>query len=36
MDGYQVSWQNWQLRLGFNHREGLVLHQVGWRDGGVG
>jgi primary-amine oxidase len=34
LDGYQLSWQNWQLRLGFNHREGLVLHQVGWRDSG--
>ncbi len=33
LDGYQLSWQNWQLRLGFNHREGLVLHQVAWQDG---
>jgi primary-amine oxidase len=29
-----VSWQNWQLRLGFNYREGLVLYQVGYVDGG--
>ena len=28
LDGHLLSWQNWQLRLGFNHREGLVLHQV--------
>jgi primary-amine oxidase len=34
LDGTLLSWQNWQLRLGFNHREGLVLHQVGFRDGG--
>jgi primary-amine oxidase len=34
LDGYQLSWQNWELRLGFNHREGLVLHQVGFRDAG--
>ncbi len=34
LDGYQLSWQNWQLRLGFNHREGLVLHQVAVADGG--
>jgi len=34
LDGYQLSWQDWQLRLGFNHREGLVLHQVGFRDAG--
>jgi len=33
LDGYQLSWQNWQLRIGFNHREGLVLHQVAFRDG---
>jgi primary-amine oxidase len=34
VDGTLLSWQNWQLRLGFNYREGLVLHQVGIRDGG--
>jgi primary-amine oxidase len=31
--GRLLSWQGWELRLGFNHREGLVLHQVGFRDG---
>jgi primary-amine oxidase len=34
LDGTFLSWQNWQLRLGFNHREGLVLHQVAFRDAG--
>jgi primary-amine oxidase len=34
LDGRLLSWQNWRLRLGFNHREGLVLHQVGFTDGG--
>jgi len=34
LDGNLLSWQNWQLRLGFNHREGLVLHQVGFLDRG--
>ena len=34
LDGNLLSWQNWQLRLGFNHREGLVLHQVGFADRG--
>jgi primary-amine oxidase len=34
LDGHQLSWQNWQLRLGFNHREGLVLHRVAFADGG--
>ena len=34
LDGRLLCWQDWQLRLGFNHREGLVLHQVGFRDAG--
>jgi primary-amine oxidase len=33
LDGTLLSWQNWQLRVGFNHREGLVLHQVTFEDG---
>ena len=33
LDGTLLSWQNWRLRLGFNHREGLVLHQVAFNDG---
>jgi primary-amine oxidase len=33
LEGRLLSWQNWQLRVGFNHREGLVLHQVGFSDG---
>jgi primary-amine oxidase len=34
LDGRLLRWQNWQLRLGFNHREGLVLHTVGFWDAG--
>jgi primary-amine oxidase len=34
LDGTLLSWQDWQLRVGFNHRESLVLHQVAFRDGG--
>jgi primary-amine oxidase len=30
VDGHAVSWQRWQLRIGFTPREGLVLHQVGY------
>ncbi|HEY3713950.1 MAG TPA: tyramine oxidase, partial [Jatrophihabitantaceae bacterium] len=28
-----IRWQNWSLRVGFDPREGLVLHQVGYQDG---
>lgn len=34
VDGHEVAWQKWRLRVGFTHREGLVLHQVGYEDGG--
>jgi primary-amine oxidase len=33
LDGRLLRWQNWRVRLGFNHREGLVLYQVAYRDG---
>lgn len=33
VEGNQVTWANWSLRVGFTPREGLVLHQVGYRDG---
>jgi primary-amine oxidase len=28
--GHEVRWQNWTLRVGFNPREGLVLHTVAY------
>ncbi len=34
VDGYHVKWQRWQVRVGYNLREGLVLHDIGYRDGG--
>ena len=34
LDGNELRWQNWSMRLGFNYREGLVLHLVGYEDGG--
>jgi primary-amine oxidase len=34
LGGHLLCWQNWELRVGFNHREGLVLHTVGFRDAG--
>jgi primary-amine oxidase len=33
VDGDLVQWQNWSLRVGFDPREGLVLHQIAYRDG---
>ncbi|WP_329000462.1 primary-amine oxidase [Kribbella sp. NBC_00709] len=30
LDGTELRWQNWTLRLGFNHREGPVIYQVGY------
>jgi primary-amine oxidase len=35
VNGWEVRWQRWRLRLGFNAREGLVLHTVGYEDAGV-
>lgn len=32
-DGWKLSWERWDLRVGFNAREGLVLYQVGYADG---
>lgn len=34
VDGYTVEWQRWRIEVGFNPREGLVLHRVGYRDQG--
>jgi primary-amine oxidase len=31
--GHEVSWQKWRFRIGFTPREGLVLHDVRYRDG---
>jgi primary-amine oxidase len=30
LDGNAIAWQKWSLRVGFNHREGMVLHTVGY------
>jgi primary-amine oxidase len=34
VDGQVVTWQNWRFRFGFNAREGLVLYQLAFNDGG--
>ena len=32
--GSEVTWQGWRFRVGFNPREGVVLHQIGFERGG--
>jgi primary-amine oxidase len=34
VEGHRVQWQKWSLRVGFNPREGLVLHTIGYEDKG--
>ena len=33
LDGNGLEWQKWSMRLGFNPREGLLIHTLGYRDG---
>ncbi|OAN39684.1 primary-amine oxidase [Mycolicibacterium iranicum] len=35
VDGWKVQWQKWSLRIGFNPREGITLHEVTYTDRGV-
>jgi primary-amine oxidase len=30
LDGHHLTWQKWDLRIGFTAREGLVLHRIGY------
>jgi primary-amine oxidase len=34
LDGNLLRWQNWSVRVGFNGREGIVLHQLSYHDHG--
>jgi primary-amine oxidase len=34
LDGHVLTWQRWQVHVGFTPREGLVLNQVAYDDGG--
>ncbi len=34
LDGHLLRWQRWSMRLGFNYREGLLIHALGYEDGG--
>ncbi len=33
--GHEVTWHKWRFRVGFTHREGLVLHTVAFDDRGT-
>ena len=32
VNGHEVKWQRWSFRVGFNPREGLVLHKIRYDD----
>ncbi|HEX7215021.1 MAG TPA: primary-amine oxidase [Methylomirabilota bacterium] len=34
LEGHELRWQRWRMRIGFTPREGLVLHTVTYEDGG--
>src|SRR5689334_20224801 len=34
LDGHCVRWQDWSMRIGFDAREGLTLHQISLHGGG--
>src|SRR3954463_6496560 len=34
LDGNELRWQRWSMRIGFTPREGMVLHTVGYEDPG--
>jgi primary-amine oxidase len=33
LEGNQLTWEKWQVRVTFDAREGVVLHQLGFADG---
>lgn len=33
VEGQQITWEKWSLRVGFTPREGMVLNTIGYRDG---
>lgn len=35
VEGTELKWQNWTMRLGFNYREGPVIYQVTFDDHGT-
>ena len=35
VNGWNVDWERWNFRVGWDHREGLVIHDVRFDDNGV-
>ncbi len=35
VNGWQIDWERWNLRVGWDQREGLVIHDVRFNDNGV-
>ncbi|CCX34271.1 peroxisomal copper amine oxidase [Pyronema domesticum] len=34
LQGRELSWQNWGVHIGFNYKEGIVLNNITYNDGG--
>ena len=34
VDGHELRWQNWTMRVGFNHREGMTINSITYDDAG--
>eukprot|EP01041_Mallomonas_annulata_P010298 gene10298-21497_t len=34
VNGNEIQWQKWNIRISFNYREGLVLHTISYNDNG--
>jgi primary-amine oxidase len=32
VEGHEIQWQKWRIRVGFNAREGLTLHTIAYED----
>lgn len=35
MEGNRLRWLGWDVRIGFNGREGLILHRIGFTENGL-
>ena len=34
VEGWKITWERWSFRIGFDQREGLVIHEVSFNDEG--